>query len=194
MQKTMILLEKAFNLSQEVRLRVHTRGIFETNIPDGVHAVTVGFHTANRVLDRLSLAPDDVFTDIGCGTGRVVCLAARRRVRSVIGFDLSPEMVRIATANAETLRGRVSDVEIVKAAAPEFDYSETTCAYMYNPFKHTVLARVLDKIKADRAGRPFRCAFVNLIEAQRETFGAHDWLEMTDEWTMGEKPIAIYRS
>jgi cyclopropane fatty-acyl-phospholipid synthase-like methyltransferase len=187
-------LAKVFNLSQDVRLRVHTRGIFKTNVPDGAPASTVDYTILNQVLDRLALKPDDVFIDIGCGTGRVLCLAARRRVQRVIGFDLSPEMVRTATANVEAVRGRVSAVDVVKADATEFDYSETTCAYMFSPFNHTVLARVLNKIKADRSGRPFRCAFVSLNELQRETFRAHDWLELTDEWTAGTMPIAIYRS
>jgi SAM-dependent methyltransferase len=190
----MTLLAKVVNLSQELRLRVHTRGIFKTNIPNGCHASSVDYTIVNRVLDRLALEPDDVFIDIGCGTGRVLCLAARRRVRQVIGVDLSPEMVRTATANVETVRGRVSAAEAVEADATEFNYGETTCAYMFNPFEHTVLTRVLDKIKADRSGRPFRCAFVNLNEVQRETFGAHDWLELADEWTVGTMPIAIYRS
>jgi cyclopropane fatty-acyl-phospholipid synthase-like methyltransferase len=191
----MTWLARAHNLSQEVRLRVHTSGVFETNVPEGDHASTVDYIIVNRVLGRLALEPDDVFIDIGCGTGRVLCLAARRRVQQVIGVDLSPEMVRAAAANVETVRGRrVCKVDALVADAAEFDYGETTCAYMFSPFKHTVLARVLDKIKADRSGRPFRCAFVNLNEWQRETFRAHDWLELADEWTEGTMPIAIYRT
>jgi cyclopropane fatty-acyl-phospholipid synthase-like methyltransferase len=190
----MSFLATVFNVSQDVRLGVHTRGIFETNIPDGAPASTVDYTILNRVLDRLALEPDDVFIDIGCGTGRVLCLAARRRVQRVIGFDLSPEMVRTATANVENLRGRLSPVDVVEADATEFDYSETTCAYMFSPFKHTVLAQVLNKIKADRSRRPFRCAFVSQSESQRETFRAHDWLELVDEWTASTMPIAIYRS
>jgi precorrin-6B methylase 2 len=193
-EQKMRFLAKAQNLWQEVRLGVHTRGIFETNVPDGAHASTVDYIVVNRVLDRLALEPDDVFIDIGCGTGRVICLAARRRVQQVIGVDLSPEIVRTAAANVERVRGRVSAVDVVVADAAEFDYGETTCAYMFSPFKHTVLARVLDKIKADRSGRRFRCAFVNLNELQRETFRAHDWLDLADEWTEGTTPIAIYRS
>jgi SAM-dependent methyltransferase len=190
----MTLLAKVLNLSQEVRLGVHTRGIFKTNILNGCHASSVDYTIVNRVLDRLALESDDVFIDIGCGTGRVLCLAARRRVQQVIGVELNPEMVRTAAANVETLRGQVSAVEVVQADATEFDYGKTTCAHIFNPFGHTVLARVLDKIKADRSGRPFRCAFVNLNELQREIFGARDWLELADEWTVGTMPIAIYRS
>jgi SAM-dependent methyltransferase len=188
-------LAKAHNLWQEVRLRVDTRGVFETNVPGRVHASTVDYFIVNQVLGRLALKPDDVFVDIGCGTGRVLCLAARQRVRQVIGVDLSLEMAATAAANVETVRGRrVFKVDVVVADAAEFDYGETTCAYMFNPFNHTVLARVLDKINADRSGRPFRCAFVSLNELQRETFRTHDWLELAEEWTQDTMPIAIYRT
>ena len=55
----MTFLAKVFNRSQDVRLRVHTGGIFKTNVPDGAPASTVDYTILNQVLDRLALKPDD---------------------------------------------------------------------------------------------------------------------------------------
>jgi len=50
--------------------------------------------------------PTDVFYDIGCGNGRVLCRVARNRIAKVVGIELSPRRAAEARANAETLRGR----------------------------------------------------------------------------------------
>jgi ubiquinone/menaquinone biosynthesis C-methylase UbiE len=52
-----------------------------------------------QALAALSLAPDDVLLDLGCGTGAAVRDAAPS-VRRAVGFDLSPGMIAQATERA----------------------------------------------------------------------------------------------
>ncbi len=181
-------------MSYDALLRVDTKGIVQTNIPDGCHAASADYPTVATMLDGLDLSPDDVLVDIGCGKGRVICLAARRQVGRVIGLDLSPEIIRVAAANVRRLRGARSPVEAVVADAVTYDYRDVTCAYLFNPFEHFVLDRVLAKIRADRADAPFRCVFLHLSEVQRETFERHDWLKVTDEGVIGGQRFAYYQS
>ncbi|MQW76072.1 methyltransferase domain-containing protein [Nocardioides sp. dk4132] len=182
------------NLGYDAFLRVDTGGIVETDIADGCHAATCDYTTVATALQRLEPGPDDVLVDIGCGKGRVVCVAARMQVGRVIGLDLGPAVVRIASDNLQRLRGARSPAEVVLADAVTYDYRDVTCAYLFNPFEHFVLDRVLMKIRDDRAGRPFRCLFLNLSDVQRETFTRHDWLTLTDEGVLTGHRFAQYRS
>lgn len=190
----MPIMERLRNLGYDALLHVDTHGIVQTNIPDGCHAASVDYAIVGDVLDDLDLRPDDVLVDIGCGKGRVICLAARRRMARVVGIDLSPEIVDVALDNVRRLRGARSPVDVLVADAVTYDYSDVTCAYLFNPFEHFVLDRVLTKIRADRAGAPFRCAFVNLSEVQRLTFAQHDWLRQTDERVAGGMTVARYEA
>jgi ubiquinone/menaquinone biosynthesis C-methylase UbiE len=55
-----------------------------------------------QALAALSLAPDDVLLDVGCGTGAAVRDAAPN-VRRAVGFDLSPGMIAQARERAAGL-------------------------------------------------------------------------------------------
>src|SRR5689334_19465270 len=96
----------------EHRLHVRTTGHRGVEGHDVGPYSTFAYSAINRILDELSLTPDDVFIDIGCGKGRVVCCAARRGIKQVIGVDIDEELCATARSNAEHLAGRHSPVQI----------------------------------------------------------------------------------
>lgn len=55
-----------------------------------------------RLLERLGLAPDMAIADIGCGTGILICEAARM-CRLAVGIDVSGAMLAAAKARARDL-------------------------------------------------------------------------------------------
>jgi SAM-dependent methyltransferase len=99
-------------------------------------------------LAALELAPSDRVLDVGCGTGAASRQAARTAA-SVVGIDLSLEMIHQATALAdgiENVRFEVADAEHLPFRAAEF--AAVLCS---NAFHHytdprramTEMARVL---------------------------------------------------
>jgi tRNA G46 methylase TrmB len=50
----------------------------------------------SALFDRLEIAENDVFVDIGSGMGRVVLMAARRPFQRVVGIERSTELTEIA--------------------------------------------------------------------------------------------------
>jgi cyclopropane fatty-acyl-phospholipid synthase-like methyltransferase len=184
------------NLLWEYRLGISTRGIVPTDHPDSVHYGTMGYRTVERVLGHLDLGPSDVFVDIGCGKGRVLCCAARHPVRKVLGVDISADLVREARANAERLRGRKAPVEAANLPAQEFDYSDVTALFMFDPFGAATLAPVLERIGRDTKGRSVRLAYAN--PTHEEVFQAQTWLTGREFWARAqtglEHDVAFYRS
>jgi len=92
--------------------------------------------TPDALLDPLfqvaELGESDVFADIGCGDGRIVCAAARRRGCRALGVDQSADAV--GTARRRVDDARLSDrVRIVHADAQDVDLSETTAALFFVP-------------------------------------------------------------
>jgi SAM-dependent methyltransferase len=100
-----------------------------TRRPDCVYVPTP-YDVVEKMLDLAKLKTGDVVFDLGCGDGRVVVQAARKRGCRGVGFEIVPELVREARANA-----RQYDVEhlveIRQADLFKVDFQEATVVPMY---------------------------------------------------------------
>jgi predicted RNA methylase len=109
------------------------------------------WRTLPRALRHVGVSADDVFIDFGCGKGRVVHQAAKRRFRKVIGIEISPALADAARAALAAKRRahRCQDVEIVVADASEYRVpDDLTIAYFFHPF----FGKTLDVVLADIIG------------------------------------------
>ena len=111
-----------------------------------------------RVLLHLPIDPADfVFLDYGSGMGRTLLLASEYSFAEVIGVELSERLHRIAQRNLATCSSRSQrcfNRRSVWADAAEYNPPDVNLVvYAFNPFDHTVLARVLKKIEAVAARR-----------------------------------------
>ena len=184
---------KLSNLYWEHRLGISTRGVVPVAHPDSVHYATISYPRLWPILDHLVLRPSDVFIDIGSGKGRVLCCAARYRVRRVVGVDLSEPLCVTARENARRMRGRRSPISIHTATADNLDYSAATVLFLFNPFGAATLAPLLEKIGRE-ASRDVRIAYPQ--PTHRDVFEQQAWLEQTAHWDATERDPAVsfYRS
>ncbi len=85
------------------------------------------------ILDNACVGGGSRVLDVACGTGVLVPYYLTRGVASVLGVDISPEMIRIASAKFDD--PRVSffccDAEELQAGDDPFD-----CIVVYNAFPH----------------------------------------------------------
>jgi SAM-dependent methyltransferase len=137
----------------------------EHDHPDRVQYVASPWHVLPRALRYLGVSERDTFIDFGCGKGRVVHQAAKRRFRRVIGVEISPKLAEIARANlaARAHQHRCPSIEIVVADATEFEVpDDLTIAYLCHPFKNETLDSVLRVIldSVERNPRPVRLIYV----------------------------------
>jgi precorrin-6B methylase 2 len=183
------------NIWWEHRLGIETRGVVSIAHADAVHYGTMSYSTVWSILDHLALGPSDIFVDIGCGKGRVLCCAATYPVRQVIGVDLSEPLCAIARKNARRLRGRRAPISVHQSLASDFDYSSVTVLFLFNPFGASTLAPLLEKIGRE-ARQSLRIAYAN--PKHEDVFERQNWLERSHRWSAGtsrlEHCVSFYRS
>jgi SAM-dependent methyltransferase len=124
----------------------------------------LGWSGAFRLVRRLGLGRHDVVLDVGCGAGRVVCLASRSPISRVLGIDQDPRMAALARTNAARVRGRRCPIEIVEDDAKRFEVpDDVTCVFIYNSFGGEVLERSLRRVldSMDRRERRMRLVYGN---------------------------------
>jgi SAM-dependent methyltransferase len=125
--------------------------------------VASAWRTLPRALRHIGVSSDDVFIDFGCGKGRVVHQAAKRRFRKVIGVEISPALAEAAreALEAKRSRHRCKDVEIVVADAREYAVpDDLTIVYFFHPFFGETLDTVLGNIIESIDRNPRRVSII----------------------------------
>lgn len=116
-----------------------------------------------RCMRRIEWSRSDVFFDVGCGAGRVVCMAARRPIRRCVGIEFDAARAARAIDNASRLRRKKAPIEIVRADAVDADYSSGTIYFFFNPFGEATLRAVMSKVERSRQedARKIQLVYVN---------------------------------
>ena len=166
----------------ERRLGVRTIGKVMVHCHDAHYYGTFAYRSIFMILQRLNLTADDVFVDIGCGKGRVVCCAATHGIRHAIGVDIDGDLCRIARDNAKRLLNRQAPIDIIHAPAQECDYMQGTKFLLFNPFGERTLRQVASVIARSvrERRRPVQIAYVN--PAHDHVFQENPAYECFDQW------------
>lgn len=106
--------------------------------------------------NALQITPEDVVYDIGCGKGRLLCVAARMGVRRCVGIEVCDDLAQAAMCNARTMRPPKSSIEIRATDAATEDYSDGTVYCLFNPFGEQTLRSVLQRIHRTLVDNPRR--------------------------------------
>jgi SAM-dependent methyltransferase len=116
-------------------------------------------------LDSLALDFSEfVFVDLGCGKGKPLMVAASYPFRRLIGADISPACIQVATRNLARYgpeRIDAARVELRMGDAVDFEFPpEPLVLYLYNPFAGAVLERVMANLEASLRVRPRPVAII----------------------------------
>ena len=188
-----IAWHKLSSLFWESYLGIDTRGAVQPPTEEGVHYTPLPYPMIFRMFDVLELNSDDVFVDIGCGKGRVVCCACRLPINKVVALELNAELLGQASANVRHVRGGIAPVLPVSKSAEEYDYADVTVAYLYNPFNERLTAGVMDRLFASYSERPRPMRIVYANPVHEGVMSRHGWLKKHDEWSASAFPVFGYR-
>jgi cyclopropane fatty-acyl-phospholipid synthase-like methyltransferase len=186
--KLMKPLVKMHNMAWECRLGIHSRGIvFTRKQMDYKHYATSPYSFIMQILHSLNMVHSDVFVDIGCGKGRVLCCASRFEIEKVIGVEVDNDLYKIARQNVRKARGTKSSVQIIHASAIDFDFRIGTIYYLFDTYGESSLSTTLAKMKESlkEHPRPIRIVYVNPVH--EAVLRKSDWLQMYDKWQAGKR-------
>jgi len=115
-------------------------------VPDVVYVPTPNDVVA-KMLDIAQVKPGDEVFDLGCGDGRIVVTAAKKFGCHATGFDIDPQRVREARANAQK-NGVEKLVSIKQEDIFTLDLSPASVVTLYLlPSLNVKLIPQLEKLK-----------------------------------------------
>lgn len=153
----------------------------------------VDYRNLRRLRGLLRPGPNDVFYDIGCGKGRVVCVFAQVGQRRVVGIELDQGLCESARRNAKSLRGRKTPIEVRCADAATTDLSDGTIYFMYNPFGEATMRDVLNNIHGSLKSTPRRLRVAYCNAKCTALFEAAGWLHSAAEFkTFTGRKVILY--
>jgi SAM-dependent methyltransferase len=173
---------------RDLRRGIQTGGYCPSAGADYVHYVPTPYAVSSAILRFLELGPDDVFADVGCGKGRVVCLAAQARIRRAVGIEVDPSLCEDAQRNAERLRGRRAPIQIVNIPAQQYTYSDTTVIFMYRPFMANTMEVVMDRLERSLEAHPRSLRIGYVLPLEAHVLATRGWLRMYEEWPLARCP------
>lgn len=169
-----------------------------TDARESVHYATMPWRRVRSALARVPLDERErVLLDYGCGRGRVLVAAAARPYRRVIGVELS-RLADDAHANLAAMRGRrTQDVRVERGDAGAFVVpDDVNLVYFYNPFRGTVLDRVIAQLHASlqRAPRTLYVVYFNHDHFDRQ-LGDASWLRRREtRMATADTSFALYEA
>jgi SAM-dependent methyltransferase len=183
----------------EMYFNIRTLGGAPSPHADANHYGYLAYHTYFSIFDRLRLKKSDVVADLGCGKGRVSCLAAHYKIRASIGVEIDPPLCELATENGARMRDRRSPLYFVCQSAADFSYDDVNIVVMFDPFGSETMRTVLGKWEASLSRRPreFRVVYGNPILSPM--LAARPFLDLYECWNPGpwsrvKFPVHFYRS
>lgn len=117
----------------------------------------ISYVLLNTLLKQLPTKPVKHFLDIGCGKGRILCVAAHNGINKVSGVDISKDLCADATANLELTKVQFPLLEyaIFTKDAMNFEIAaDVDCIFLFNPFDVVVMGAVVYNIMESAQENP----------------------------------------
>ena len=162
---------------------------------DSVSYQPAGYLNIQRIIRILEPNENDIFYDLGCGMGRVVCVFARLHIRCSVGIDINSFLCDVARTNAARLRKRRSPIEIRCEDAVFSSLADGTIYFFYNPFGKNTFSAVLKKIEDSLIANPRFVRIVYYNTVFEKIFLDSHWLSKFAELrTLTDKRITFWKS
>lgn len=99
-----------------------------------------------ELVDRIGLAADDTFVDIGSGQGQICLLVHLLTQVDAIGIEIDPAYVERAESVVRSICGETDKISFRQGDARAANYSDGTVFFMYTPFLGQVFHAVMKQL------------------------------------------------
>ncbi len=193
------ILNRVCDRYWESYFNINTLGGAPSPHADANHYGYLAYHTYFSIFDRLQLKSTDTVVDLGCGKGRVSCVAASLPIKASIGVEIDPPLCELAQANGARMKHRRAPLSFECKSATAFDYDNVDVVVMFHPFGAETMHEVLGRWQDSLARRPrkFRVVYGNPILSPM--LAAKPWLKLYECWNPGtwsrvKFPVHFYQN
>ena len=132
-------------------LGIWTEGVYlkkqKSTFPDASIYVPTSYSSIYKILSSLTFSKDDIFIDMGCGKGRVICLVATYKIDKVIGVELRKQLFKEALRNSKKMKNKNSKIILYNKDAAKYKFNNETILYMFYPFGIITFDRVIQNFR-----------------------------------------------
>ena len=160
------------------KYNIHTTGVISLkemrrkgiNTTHTTFYMPAGYDMLERAFAYLKQEGITDVTDLGCGMGRPLCVAAHYGFTQLTGIDILPELCTQAEKNLEKTASVFPEIEykIICGDAGEYAIPEDThCVFLFNPFDEVIMQKVASNIsKSLKRPRSFYIIYLNALHSE----------------------------
>jgi hypothetical protein len=116
------------------------------------------YRVIKQATDAVTVSPEDVLVDVGCGHGRLFnWWLSRGWHNPMIGIEIDPD---VAASTRRRLRP-FANVQIITGDAVDLTPARATLCFLFNPFGRAVLARWHDALLARSTAPRLAVVYIN---------------------------------
>ena len=142
-----------------------------------------------ELVERVSFGPEDVFFDLGSGLGQTVMLVNILAGVMAKGIEIEPAYCEYARACAAA--HGLPDVEFIEGDVRNLDLSTGTVFFLFTPFKGSLLAEVMERLRALASTRVIQVISYGPCSAEISRLA---WLTREGDGSGGEYTLQIFNS
>ena len=151
------------------------------------------FNSINNLVPK----PYRHLLDIGCGKGRILCVAPHYGFMQLTGVDFSKELIDAAAINLEYKRKQFPqlDFELYNNDAFYFEIpGDVDCIFLFNPFDEVIMSGVVYNILESLKLKPRCITVVYINPLHKEAFTIAGFKEVYYKKTMRYLEVAILQN
>ena len=171
--------EKKYRIATSEPLELSELTILNGNISQSSRYEAVNYFILEALLSRLrTISEETSFTDLGCGKGRAMVVAAHYGFTQIKGVDFAQEVCRVAEEHLQQLHMQFPQMEYQLYCQNVLDYAiqpDEHVFFLFNPFSNEILSRFLEKVDISIAQYPRTIYFLYASPKHVETFFAFEY-------------------
>lgn len=147
------------------------------------------------IVASLSLPFEDfVFVDVGSGKGRALLLASLMPFKEIVGVEISSALTRVAESNLRRFSSAPQKCRSIQTLCMDggaYQPPTDNCVlYLYNPFGHAVMQRLLTTVEESIRQTPRKIFVVYLTPLQRALWDRSEMFRVVHD----KGQVVVYES
>ena len=166
--------EKKYGITTSEPVELSKLTISNGNIKQSSRYEAVNYFILEALLSRLrTITNETSFTDLGCGKGRAMVVAAHYGFTKIKGVDFAKEVCSVAEHHLQNLPTQFPEMEYELHCQNVLEYEiepNESVFFLFNPFSDEIISRFLEKVNISTAQYPRTIYFLYASPKHVETF------------------------